>query len=176
MKQLALWGALMLIATEATSQTPADTIRQLDSAWARMYQANDTTLAVALYADDLVWTMVNGNSKDKRAEMFDVAPAAGVVTDYFRTSGVTIHRLPGDGAVVVTGLAEWQVTMNGRSSAVARRYTHVYERGGPLGWRIRAVHMGQAPSAPSQRRPEPLFAARTIKMLQALPTAVRYGP
>jgi uncharacterized protein (TIGR02246 family) len=139
--------------TEAASQTPADTIRQLDRAWAQMYQTNDTTLAAALYADDLVWTMVNGTRKDKRAEMLDVAPAAGVVTNYFRTSDVAIHRVAGDGAVVVTGLAEWQVTMNGRSSVVARRYTHVYERGGRLGWRIRAVHMGQAPSATSPRSP-----------------------
>lgn len=147
MKGLVLCVALAVSTTEATSQTPADTIRQLDHAWARMYQTNDTTLAAALYAEDLVWTMVNGRRKDKRAEMLDVAPAAGVVTNYFRTSDVTVHPLAGDGAAVVTGLAEWQVTMNGRSSVVARRYTHVYERGGRLGWRIRAVHMGQAPAA-----------------------------
>jgi hypothetical protein len=35
--------------------------------------------------------------------------------------------------------------MNDQKSDVKRRYTIVYARGGPLGWRIVAVHMGRAP-------------------------------
>jgi ketosteroid isomerase-like protein len=146
MKGLLVCLALTLSAASVTEgQSPAETIRRLDSLWARMYQTHDTALARKLYADDLIWTMVNGNVKDKRTEMTDVAPAAGLVMDYFRTSGVAIRVPAGSGTAVVTGLAEWKFTMNGQSSEVARRYTHVYVRGGPLGWRILAVHMGQAP-------------------------------
>lgn len=143
-----LWMCLALtlcVASFAHAQTPADTIRRIDSLWARMYQTHDTTFAQKLYADDLTWTMVNGRSKDKRTEMVDVAPAAGLVMEFFRTSDVVTRVLPGSGTAVVTGRAEWKFTLNGQSSEIARRYTHVYARGGPLGWQIVAVHMGQAP-------------------------------
>lgn len=134
-------------ASAAEGQSPADTIRGLDSQWARMYQTHDTALAQKLYADDLIWTMVNGNTKDKKTEMTDVAPAAGLVMDYFRTSNVAVRMAAQNQTAIVTGLAEWKYTMNGQVSQVARRYTHVYVRGGPLGWQIVAVHMGQAPAA-----------------------------
>ena len=146
MKGLLLCLALTLSAASVTEgQSPTDTIRRLDSLWARMYQTHDTAFARKLYADDLTSTMDNGNVKDNSTEMTDVAPAAGSVMDYFRTSGAAIRMLAGSGTAVVTGLAEWKYTVNGQPSEVARRYTHVYERGGPLGWRIVAVHMGQAP-------------------------------
>jgi len=150
MKSLLVCLALTLSVSSVTAaQSPDATIRRLDSLWAQMYQTHDTAFARKLYADDLVWTMVNGNMKDKRTEMADVAPAAGLVMDYFRTSAVST-RVPAGGEVaVVTGLAEWKFTMNGQSTEVARRYTHVYVRGGPLGWQILAVHMGQAPAARS---------------------------
>lgn len=138
--------ALTLGASSVTeAQSPEATIRRLDSLWARMYQTHDTAFARKLYADDLVWTAVNGSIKDKRTEMTDVAAAEGLVMDYFRTSVVSVRTPAGSGAAVVTGLAEWKFTMNGQSSEVARRYTHVYVRGGPLGWQILAVQMGQAP-------------------------------
>jgi ketosteroid isomerase-like protein len=147
MKGLLVCLALTLSASSVTeAQSPDETIRRLDSLWARMYQTHDTAFARKLYADDLVWTMVNGGIKDKRTEMADVAPAAGLVMDYFRTSAVSIRVPAGREVAVVTGLAAWKFTMNGQSSEVARRYTHVYVRGGPLGWQILAVHMGQAPA------------------------------
>lgn len=97
MKGMPVWLALALSAASVVeAQSPVDTIRRLDSLWARMYQTHDTTFARKLYADDLIWTMVNGNMKDKRAEMADVAPAAGLVMDYFRTSGVEIRELAGE--------------------------------------------------------------------------------
>jgi len=133
------------IASVTNGQSPAATIHRLDTLWARMYQTHDTAFARKLYADDLVWTKVDGNLKDKRTEMADVAPAAGLVMDYFRTSDVAVRMPAAGGLAVVTGLAEWKFTMNGRASEVARRYTHVYVRGGPLGWQIQAVHMGPAP-------------------------------
>jgi ketosteroid isomerase-like protein len=133
----------LLAAPALAAQAAADSVRQLDALWARMYATHDTATANRLYADDLHWTMVSGAIKDKRTEMTDVAPAAGLVMEYFRTSGVAVREI--GSTVVVTGLASWAYTMNGQRSEVARRYTHVYSRGGPLGWQIRVVHMGNAP-------------------------------
>jgi hypothetical protein len=80
-----LWTVLLV---SAQTPTPADTLRQLDSAWARSYATNDT---------------------------------------------------------VVIGLAEWSWTFNGRTNVTRLRYTAVYARGGSLGWRMVALHMGPAP-------------------------------
>jgi ketosteroid isomerase-like protein len=142
---LLLFGLLAAAANASSAQSAADAVRRLDSLWARMYQTHDTAFAKQLYSDSLVWTMVSGAIKDKRTELTDVAPAAGLVMDYFRTSGVQIRMLASGNTAVVTGLAEWKFTMGGQAREVARRYTHVYARGGPLGWRIEAVQMGQAP-------------------------------
>ena len=125
------------------AQSPADSVRRLDSLWARMYVQHDTATARRLYADDLVWTSVSGALKDKRTELNDVAPAPGLTMEYFRTSGTEIRMI--GSAAVATGLAEWRYTQNGQTSEVGRRYTIVYGRGGPLGWRIHAVQMGNAP-------------------------------
>ena len=135
--------ALALCPAAVTAQTAADSIIRIDSLWARMYLTHDTATAQKLYADDLIWTSVSGTQKDKRAEIGDVRPAAGLVMEYFRTVGPVVRVY--DGAAVVTGRAEWKYTMNGTPSEVARRYTIVYARGGPLGWRIVAVHMGRVP-------------------------------
>ena len=121
----------------------ADTIRRLDSLWARMYQTNDTVTADKLYADDVVITATQGTLKTKAQEMADVRPYPGMTVDYFRTTGAEV-RLLGT-AAVVTGQAEWKFTSNGNASEVRRRYTMVYARGGPLGWRIVAMHIGRAP-------------------------------
>lgn len=42
----------------------------------------------------------------------------------------------------VTGIAEWRFTWNGDTREVKRGYTIMYSKGGPLGWRVLAVHMG----------------------------------
>ena len=127
----------------AHAQTPAETVRQLDARWARMYAENDTVTASRLYADDLIFTSTDGSQKDKAREMNDVRAAPGLTLHYFRTVNPEI-RVFGSGAVAA-GLAEWSFTMNGQKSDVKRRYTIVYAQGGPLGWRIIAVHMGRAP-------------------------------
>ena len=117
-------------------------IRRLDSLWAQMYARHDTVLARSLYAEDLVFTSANGNQKDREQELADVRPQPGLVMDYFRTAPtqVRVH----EGAAVVTGIAEWRFTWNGQTREVKRGYTITYARGGPLGWRILAVHMGTA--------------------------------
>jgi ketosteroid isomerase-like protein len=135
----------MVVASAAGGQSPADAIRRLDSLWARMYQTHDTAFAQKLYADDLIWSNSSGGLKDKRTELADVRPAAGLVMDYFRTVGAEVRML-GEGGAVVTGVAEWKFTMNGTSREIARRYTIAYRRGGSLGWQIAAVHMGQPPA------------------------------
>jgi ketosteroid isomerase-like protein len=134
---------LIVVVTHARAQTPADTIRQLDARWARMYAENDTVTAAKLYADDLLFTSTDGSLKTKEKEMADVRATPGLTLHYFRTKDAQV-RVFGSGAVAA-GQAEWSFTMNGQTNDVKRRYTMVYGRGGPLGWRVVAVHMGRAP-------------------------------
>ncbi len=139
-------GALLSTAPNAAgAQDPARSIQSLDSAWARAYATHDTTLALQLFADDLMVTSVSGALKDRTAELGDIRAQAGLQMEYFRTSGTSIRIF--EGTAIVTGLAEWKYTHNGQVSNPRRRYTSVYVRGGPLGWRIVAVHMGRAPDA-----------------------------
>lgn len=141
-------GFVILLATLVTplrAQGPIDTLRMLDSAWARSYATHDTALAVALLADDLVMTGSNGTRKTKTDELRDVRPYAGLQMHYFRTTDVNI-TIHGDAAIVV-GVAEWEFTMESRVSAYRRSYTAVYVRGGPLHWRMVGLHMGNAPAS-----------------------------
>jgi len=140
-KHLPMALLLLVLPQRGTAQTPNDTLRHLDSAWARSYATNDTALANKLFDDSLVVTGGNGRVKDKKGEMADVGPAQpGFQIHYFRTSDVRVQPRAG----VVTGLAEWSWTFNGRTSLTRRRYTAVYARGGPLGWRMVALHIGPA--------------------------------
>ena len=126
----------------ALAQTSADSLRQLDSAWARSYATYDTAHANKLFDDSLFVTSGNGRTKNKKGEMADVGPQQpGFELHYFRTSDVRVQP----GAGVVTGLAEWSWTFNGRTAVTKRRYTAVYTRGGSLGWRMVTLHIGPAP-------------------------------
>jgi ketosteroid isomerase-like protein len=137
--------ALVLsLPSQAFSQTPSDTLRSLDSAWARSYATNDTVLAGKLFDDSLVVTGGNGRLKNKKGEMADVGPTPGGQIHYFRTRDVVVKAYGGAGFVI--GLAEWRYTFNGQTSDYRRRYTAVYARGGPLGWRMVALHIGPAPA------------------------------
>ena len=131
-------------AQASAAQNAADRVRQLDSAWARTYAAHDTVLARSLLADDIVITSTNGTLKTREQEIADVRPSPGLTMDYFRTVDAQV-RVFGDQSAVVTGLAEWSFQMNGRTNAVRRRYTSVFVRGGPLGWKMVALHIGRAP-------------------------------
>lgn len=128
----------------ATAQTPVDAVRALDSAWARTYATHDTTLALQLFADDILITSGNGTLKDKAGELGDIRPAAGLKMHFFRTSDVQV-RCYSD-ACVATGLAAWEFEYNGRVNSQRRRYTAVYARGGPLGYRMTVLHLGPAPA------------------------------
>lgn len=137
--------ATLATATSAAAQrTAADSVLALDSAWARAYATNDTALALRVMADDFFMTTSSGGVKDRAAELADIRATPGLRMDYFRTEQVR-SRLYGS-AAVVTGVAAWQFAMNERVNAIRRRYTAVYARGGPLGWRLVALHMGQAPA------------------------------
>lgn len=129
--------------SRAEAQSSVDSVRALDSAWARAYATHDTTLALALFAPDLVVTSANGSLRTRDAELGDIRAQPGLRMQYFRTSDVNV-RVYGRSAVV-TGLASWRFTFNERDSEVSRRYTAVYVAGGSLGWRMVALHMGRAP-------------------------------
>lgn len=132
---------VLVLPSQAFSQTPVDTLRNLDSAWARSYATNDTVLAGKLFDDSLIVTGGNGRLKGKRGELADVGPSRGLTIHYFRTRDV-IAREYGTAGVVI-GLAEWSWTFNGVTNSTRRRYTAVYARGGPLGWRMVSLHIGQ---------------------------------
>ena len=87
----------------AAAQSAVDSVRALDSAWARAYAIHDTTLALALFAPDLLVTSANGSLKSRTDELGDIRPQHGLRMQYFRTSGVEV-RVYGRSAVV-TGLA-----------------------------------------------------------------------
>lgn len=96
----------------AAAQSAVDSVRVLDSAWARAYATHDTTLALALFAPDLVVASANGSLKSREDELGDVRSQPGLRMQYFRTSEVDLR---------------------------------VYVAGGPLGWRLVALHIGRAP-------------------------------
>jgi ketosteroid isomerase-like protein len=131
-----------LAAQQAAAQTPSDTLRQLDSAWARSYATNDTALAAKLFDDSVIVTSGEGRVTGKKEALADIGPARGK-TKYFRTRDVTARVYATAG--VVAGLAEWSFTHNGITHDYRRRYTALYARGGPLGWQIVALHIGPAP-------------------------------
>ena len=136
----------MLLATAgaARAQGGADTVRRLDSAWARSYATHDTALAQSLFAEDILVTSTNGAVKNRAGEIADVRPQAGLKMAYFRTKDVDV-RMHANRTAVVGGIAEWSFEYNGRPNEVRRRYTAVYVPGGPLGWRMVALHIGRAP-------------------------------
>lgn len=142
-KTLFLISALMsAVMARVSAQTARDTLLRLDSAWARSYATADTGLANKLFDDSLFVTSGNGRIKNKKGEMADVGPLPpGFEIHYFRTSDVRVQPQAG----VVTGLAEWSWTWKGSTTTTRRRYTAVYARGGPLGWRMVALHIGPAP-------------------------------
>ena len=134
---------LLAVPNAAGAQDPERTLRGLDSAWARAYATHDTATALQLFAENIVVTSVSGAQKDRAGELADVHRSPGIQMEYFRTSDVKVRIH--DAAAVVTGLAEWKYTANAQVSNPKRRYTAFYVRGGPLGWRMVALHMGRAP-------------------------------
>jgi ketosteroid isomerase-like protein len=115
-------------------------VRKLDSLWASLYAKHDTVSAAQLYAPYLVFVSANGTHKTFAGEMADIRPAAGLVMEYFRTTPTTVKTF--DRVAIVSGTADWRFAMNGTPRQVGRPYTAIYTRGGPLGWRIVAVQMG----------------------------------
>jgi ketosteroid isomerase-like protein len=126
------------------AQRPADTLRALDSAWARAYATHDTTLAMALFAEDLVVTSASGARKTRAEELADVRPFPGLAMHYFRTTDVAVRMYESVGVVV--GLAEWEFALQGQARTLRRSYTAVYVRGGPFQWRMVSLHLGNAPT------------------------------
>lgn len=144
MRRFVVIPLLALLAARANAQASEESVRRVDSAWARSYAQHDTMAAKALFDDRLIVTSGTGTLKNKEGELADVRPTAGLQMHFFRTSDQQVHML-GRSAVIV-GLAEWSFTYNGRTSTVRRRYTATYVEGGPLGWSMVALHIGPAPA------------------------------
>jgi ketosteroid isomerase-like protein len=128
------------------AQKDEQALRAMDSAWARSYATHDTALALSLMSDRMVMTSTDGQVKNKVMELEHIRPAPGLVMHHFRTWGVRVDLF--QGVAIVTGLADWAFTFNGKENAVQRRYTAVYIPGGKLGWQLVALHMGRAPESP----------------------------
>lgn len=118
-------------------------IRRADSSWTRAYATHDTALALSVFADSFRMTATDGRLKNRRDELADVRATPGMTVEYFRSTDVHVQVL--EGAAVVTGLLEWRVTTNGAGVDTRRRYTATWNRGGPLGWQMVALHIGRAP-------------------------------
>ena len=140
--RLAILAALT-IASTLPAQTPEESLRRVDAEWARSYAEHDTSTAMKLFDERIIVTSGSGTLKDRNGELGDIRPSAGLQMHYFRTSDVQLRMLVA--SAVVVGLAEWSFTWNGRTSTIRRRYTATYSQGGPLGWRMIALHIGPAP-------------------------------
>jgi ketosteroid isomerase-like protein len=139
----------LLLMTRLAAQGATDSIRGLDSAWARAYAIHDTSLALGLFGDDLVVTGATGRLKTKGEELADIRPTPGLQMHFFRTTGVEAGA--SGNRAWVHGIAEWQFTFNQRTSDYRLQYAAVYERGGPLGWRMVVLHLRRIPEAPESR-------------------------
>jgi hypothetical protein len=133
--------ALILLTSSALAQSTAAQLRAIDSAWTRSYATHDTMLAKSVMAPDIVITATNGSRKDLAKELEDVKPWPGMTLNYFRSADVAVLERVN----VVMGRLEWETVQNGRATALKRRYTATYARGGPLGWQMVALHIGQSP-------------------------------
>jgi hypothetical protein len=146
MRSLITLPAVVLSLTSgiAPAQPDAEALRKIDAEWTRSYAEHDTATAMKIFDDRIIVTSGTGALKDKQGELADVRPAPGMQVHYFRSRDVEIRQH--EGTAVVAGLIEWSVTFNGRTSNLRRRYTATYARGGPLGWRMMALHIGPAPN------------------------------
>ena len=142
---LVVLSCLALLTRSGPAQVTADSLRRLDAEWARSYAEHDTATAMKLFDDRIIVTSASGTLKDKLGELGDIRPTAGLQMHFFRTRDVEV-RVDGS-AAAVAGLAEWSFTWNGRTNTIRRRYTATYARGGPLGWRMIALHIGPAPAS-----------------------------
>jgi len=141
---LLVLSAIATIAQLASTQSTVDTVHGPDSAWANSYATHDTVLARAILAEDIAITATNGSLKSREDEIGDVRPSPGFTVDYFRSRDANVRMFGGQSAIV-TGLLEWSTRDSDRANIVRRRYTAVYVRGGPLGWKMVALHIGRSP-------------------------------
>jgi ketosteroid isomerase-like protein len=99
-----------------------------DRAWADAIARGDVAALDRVFADEFVIVSPNGDVKDKRQEINNLAPAPDVTTYYFRTEDVEA-RVYKD-AAVVRGRAVWKVKYKGQDIDNNRRYTSTYVRRG----------------------------------------------
>jgi len=146
---------LLLVALGAigplTGQTPEGApseVRRANAAWADAMVRGDTMLLQQLFSDDLIVTSSSGAIRDKAGELDDVRPRPDLTTHYFRTEDVRA-RVYGS-AAVVTGMARWRITFQGRDADFERRYTSVWIHDRSA-WRMVALQL----TTPTPPRPRP---------------------
>lgn len=132
------------LVAQANATSPEAAVRRADSLWANSYAVHDTARARQLFDPQFVMTSTDGSRKDRERELMDVRSSPQWTVNYFRSLDVTVRML-GESAAVVTGTLDWRLTSNGQPQDTRRRYTATWERGGPLGWRMVALHVGRAP-------------------------------
>jgi hypothetical protein len=146
------WLIVLFVAAlpaRASTQQPknaVDSLYWLDSAWARAYLRHDVKMAERLFDDSLFVTSGPGRIKDKPGEIGDVRETPGMTLNHFRTRDVIVRAYKEAG--VVMGLLDWSFTLNERVTRNYRRYTAVWIRGGPMKWKMVALHIGPAAPPP----------------------------
>jgi ketosteroid isomerase-like protein len=136
-------GLLILATPQLVVAQAADSVQALDARWAAAYATHDTAYALAAMSPAFVMTSTSGRVKDRAAELHDVRVAPGLTVNYFRSADVQVRMH--DAVAIVTGQLEWSTTSAGGTSEMRRRYTATWVRGGPLGWQLVALHVGQSP-------------------------------
>ncbi len=99
-----------------------------DRAWADAIARGDVAALDRVFADEFAIVSPNGDVKDKRQEIDNLAPAPDVTTYYFRTEDTEVHVYKD--AAVVRGRAVWKVKYKGQDIDNNRRYTSTYVRRG----------------------------------------------
>lgn len=102
-------------------------IRLLNRAWSDAITKGDAAALDRLFADDVIVTAGNGQTRNKAEEIKDAAGSPDpefVWVNPFTTEDVRVKVY--EDAAVVTGLAKWGFKYKGRQSNQERRYTHLY--------------------------------------------------
>ena len=141
--RLLLLAAVLTTPLAAQGSADVASLRRVDSLWASTYASHDTATALAIMDPDFFMTGVSGRLKDRATELGDIRKSPGFEVPWFRSEDVRA-RVLGD-AAYTAGILTWELRRpDGNASSYRFRYTAVWQRGGREGWRLMALHMGQA--------------------------------
>ncbi|TAK58294.1 MAG: nuclear transport factor 2 family protein [Bacteroidetes bacterium] len=129
----------------ASSQTYSSKaeIYNLHNAYCSAVENKDSLFLKKLFHDGMIITGGNGSRRDKRQEIQDALDPKYSV-NYFRSRDVTVRVF--DATAIVTGDLYWEMTSEGKTYNLERRFTFTYAKLGEE-WNIVAQHIGMAPAA-----------------------------